>query len=356
LSKRALLLFLFTILTTFLCTACTPSESNITQNDLVLNDKQEQNLEVALFSQNDFILKIDTLPYRGAVLFIEYYGEDAIADYQIRVDIEVAGDFRQRDTWGENDSDLIIAEIVDLMYLPGDQLDITLKIKDATGEKIRYNYPLVFENYYPWKDWMLAEGEWFSVSQYSPNFKYDFPNCPNNLGAHSSWDIGTTNNKAVKVYCGTVGIVYRIPPACIEGNLEIYNPFVGAIVQYGHTKPTNDLYIGKEVIPGEHIANVIPRDKHIHYSVIRPYRYVLKQSNDGAPYYMPIINNTGAFGDGRFIYHDSYNDPYYWHEPTTLGYWNEQTLPSGLKEEMLRMFQKDNPNVVLPAIKPLDAD
>jgi len=48
-----------------------------------------------------------------------------------------------------------------------------------------------------------------------------------------------------------------------------------------------------------------------------------------------------------------YKDPFYFHEPTTLGYWNEETLPKGLKEEMLRIFKRDNPNVILPATEPL---
>jgi PBP1b-binding outer membrane lipoprotein LpoB len=36
---------------------------------------QAEEVEVAPFTQEDFVLRIDTLPYRGAVLFIDYNGE-----------------------------------------------------------------------------------------------------------------------------------------------------------------------------------------------------------------------------------------------------------------------------------------
>ncbi len=42
--------------------------------------------------------------------------------------------------------------------------------------------------------------------------------------------------------------------------------------------------------------------------------------------------------------------PFYFHEPNTFEYWYEETLPPGLNEEMLRLFKRDNPDGLLPAI------
>lgn len=52
--------------------------------------------------------------------------------------------------------------------------------------------------------------------------------------------------------------------------------------------------------------------------------------------------------------HEHHDGPFYWHEPTTLGYWNDETLPSGFKDHLLNIFKRDNPNVILPAKAPLD--
>ena len=344
---RSLLIILLFLI--FL-TACSTSEINLQQNDP--EEDLEEKMEEALFLQDDFTLSIGTLPYRGAVLYIAYEGETDLSEYELNVDIASKGVVTQRDMQTEEVDGYLISEIVDLMYIPRAELEFVLKVKNDDGELCRYNYVLVFERYYSWKDWMLADGEWFSIINYSPNFKYDFPGCTNNLGAHSSWDIMTSSGQAVPVYSGTIGFIFRIISE--HENLEVYNPYVGAIVQYGHTTPKSDIYVGKKVMPGEHISYVIPKAEHIHYSIIRPYRYVLKISEDGYRHYMPIISNETASGDGRFIYHDSYKDPFYFHEPTTLGYWNEESLPAGLKEEMLSSFKRDNPNVILPAELPLD--
>ncbi len=317
-------------------------------------DELEQGNETNL-SQDNFSLRIDTLPYRGAVLFIDYDGEVDISEYELRVDIMLNDVVVQKNIPSEYVDGNLISEIIDLMYLPGDELEFILKVQEDES--------LIFECYhseklkrYPWKDWMMEDGEWFSITDYSPNFKYNFPSCPNALGAHSSWDIMTSSGKAVPVYSGTMGIVHEI--SLYFENIEIYNPYVGAIVQYSHTEPVESLYVGKIVRPGEHISNVIPNQKHIHYSVIRPYEYAFRSSENFEKYYnyLPLFEITKELGVSIVVYTDSYNDPFYFHEPTSLGYWNEETLPPGLKEKMLMMFQKHNPDVVLPATRPLDSD
>jgi hypothetical protein len=313
-----------------------------------LIDEPEQVEEITL-SQDDFVLRIDTLPYRGAVLFIDYTGELVLDNYDLSVDILLNDTVMQEEMPVEEVDGNMVAEIVDLMYLPGDELDFTLKIYEEESEIFEYYHSEQLQRY-PWKDWMLAEGEWFSLKSpfnYIDNFVYGRPSY-GGVGAHSSWDIWTTSGKAVNVYSGTIGIVNR--KVTEHQNLEIYNPYVGAIVQYGHTEPVEGLYVGKIIMPGEHISDIIPNERHIHYSVIRPYRYKLRKDGNHY-YYFPVITYNGLF-----IYHDSYNDPFYWHEPTTLGYWNEETLPLGLKEEMLNMFQRDNPDVALPATKPLNTE
>jgi hypothetical protein len=333
------------------------------QNEAKVADELEQaeeteeieEIEITPFSQDDFVLRIDTLPYRGAVLFIDYNGEIDISEFELRVEIATNDVVMQENMPTEEVDGYLIAEIIDLMYLPGDALEFILKIKVEEN--------VIFETYhseqlqrYPWKDWMLADGEWSSVTAYSPNFTYYRPNCPNNLGAHSSWDIMTTTGKAVKVYSGTIGVITR-SPTFTDVNLEIYNPYIGAIVQYAHVTPAGGYYnekirVGKMVYPGEYVADVIPKDKHIHYTIIRPYKYAL-HTKEGAwkNFYWAVTTENG-----KRIQHDNYNDPFYFHEPTTLGYWYEETLPPGLKSEMLNLFKKNNPGVVLPATKPLEAD
>jgi len=40
-----------------------------------------------------------------------------------------------------------------------------------------------------------------------------------------------------------------------------------------------------------------------------------------------------------------YEDPYYFHEPSTWGYWNESTLPNGALEELKALFVMWNGSV-----------
>ena len=327
-------------------------DDNIQQSE---SDEEPEQVEEISFSQGDIVLRIGTLPYRGAVLFIDYDGEIAISEYELIVDIALNDTVMQQDMLVEYVDGNLIAEIIDLMYLPGDELDFVLKIKEKDNEIYEYYHSEQLQRY-PWKDWMLSDDEWFSVTAYSPNFKYNFPSCGNNLGAHSSWDIMTTTGKAVRVNSGTVGLVYRI----VNENYEIYNPYVGAVVQYGHTMPVDGIYAGKIVMPGDHIGNVIPADRHIHYSIIRPLKYTKIDKNvierfdyiqeELMGLYWCYLNPFQAsVYDAKY-----YRDPFYFHEPTTLGYWYEETLPVGVKEEMLELFEKHNPNVTLPAKAPLE--
>ena len=356
LSFLVIVLFFFSVIV-FNCDTNDSAISDPIESEQIEEIIEEE--EQITLSEKDFTFEIGALPYRGAVLFIDYDGGIDLSDYNLLVDVISGGEIKQENMPVEKVDGNLTATVVDLMYLPGDELDFVIRIQDSSGDEIECRYSETLERY-PWKDWMLKEEETVSlkIPGTNYNFKYYWPGILTGLEAHSSWDYMTTPYKAVEVYCGTVGIVYRIPPSCIDGNLEIYNPYVGAIVQYGHTKAISNLYMGRTVEPGELIAHIIPEDYHIHYSVIRPYRYVQDMNSIRLPlnvsdrwdaYYFPII-----FEPGRFIYHDNYNDPFYWHEPTTLGYWYEETLPKGLKDEMLRIFKRDNPDVILPATEPLE--
>jgi hypothetical protein len=320
------------------------------QNKVEVVDGSEMavELETDLFSGSDFALRIDTLPYRGAVLFIDYHGETDISEYELMVDVALKDSIMQEEMPVEYVDGNMVAEIVDLMYLPGDELDFVLKINKGKKEIYEFHHADQLQRY-PWKDWMLDEGEWFTIYVTDPdypNFIYDYPSHPNKSGSHSSWDFWTTPGKTVQVYAGTIGMIHRILP---EGNLEIYNPYVGAVVQYGHTELIAGFNENSVIMPGAHIADIVFLDEHIHYSVYRPYRYTNNSSyhtysppDEWANYYWPI----------QYDDHGLYDDPFYWHEPTTLGYWNEDTLPTGLKDEMLSKFQIWNPDLILPIMKP----
>lgn len=353
-NRYYLILIFLILLILFPLTSCSNNGEPLQQSEP--EEEFEVKTEETSLSEEDFAPNIGTLPYRGAVLFINYEGEVDLSDYVLHVDISHDKDITQENMPVEEVDGNLVATIVDLMYLPGDKLDFAISAKNDIGEEHIFKYSLDYAGHYPWKDWMFDLSANVILDHSWNMFKYDYPDCSNRLGSHSSWDF-YAGGKALNVYSGTVGVVFRIPPACIEGNLEIYNPYIGAIVQYGHTEYNDELYIGKDVEPGDYIADVLLSWDHIHYSVIRPYRYVKGVSNIELPlnlsdrwdgYYFPII-----FEPNRFIYHDSYNDPFYWHEPTTLGYWYEDTLPDGFKNLMIEIFQRENPDVILPAKEPL---
>ena len=359
-------LFIAVLLTLLTLSSCDlANDEEVVDSDSIeeLTEKEMENeeefkdeeLKDVKLSENDFAPSIGTLPYKGAVLFINYDGDEALSDYELSLDIIDNGEVKQQNMRVEEIDGDLVGIIVDLMYLPESELDFVIKIQDSAGEEWKHHHSETLERY-PWKDWMLdlEEPVILYAEQVGGNFNYNNPN--HFLGAHSSWDYWTRPGEEVEVYCGTIGVVHRIVDE--HDNIEIYNPYVGAIVQYGHTFPTEDLYVGKDVNPGDLISYTVPEDRHIHYSVIRPYYYTsnpshaltsINLSTKWDNYYWPII-----WTQDKFIYHDDYNDPFYWHEPATLGYWYEESLPEGLKEEMISIFKRDNPNITLPATEPIE--
>lgn len=212
-------------------------------------------------SEKDFTVEIGTLPYRGAVLFIDYLGEIDISNYELWVEIVHDEKITQRDLVVEIVGDSFVSEIVDLMYLPGDELEFVLKIKDVyQGQDWKYSYFQALERY-PWKDWMLADREWFSFGSNHDNYVYGKPSW-GGVGAHASWDIWTQPN--APVYSGTIGVVVLEYLDIADTAVHIFNPYIGSIIQYAHVTPSKELYPGKIVNPGEHIANVCPEVLHIH--------------------------------------------------------------------------------------------
>lgn len=358
--RKILLTFMVVILCFFLMivTGCDTDDSVIP--DPIEPEEIIEEEQIKL-SEEDFTFEIKTLPYRGAVLFINYEGEENLSEYYFLVDILSDGEIKQEKMAVEEVDGNLVVTIVDLMYLPGDELDFIITIKDDAGEVMDFYHSEVLERY-PWKDWIFDNSDSknyvyvdpLGLHIYNP-FKYDFPDCSNQLGTHASWDL-YDGGKMLDVYSGTVGVVYMtfVNPRT-GGDVRIYNPHVGAIVQYGHMVINDEISIGKDVKPGDHLGNVLRPWDHIHYSVIRPYSYVrdmrfagdlrdLVDEEKWEGYYWPIPWDI----DGH------YHDPFYWHEPTTLGYWYEDTLPEGLKEDMIRIFERENPGVVLPATEPLE--
>lgn len=333
------LFFIFLIL--IFITACSTPDDNTPQ---IEPEAKPEELDETLFLQNDFTLSIDTLPYRGAVLFIDYLGEIDISDYELWVEIVYDEKITQRDLVVETVGNSLVSEIVDLMYLPGDDLKFVLKIKEEDNAIFESNYSEQLQRY-PWKDWMYENDESAHVNPWTKNFTYH----EGFVGAHSSWDIATRPN--APVYSGTIGVVMLIstdPNDSADGAVYIFNPHVGAILQYGHITPAIDLYEDKAVEPGEYIGSIAPSRGHVHYSVIRPLKLGWDRLRNS---YWCVFNVPGV---GNMHNLEYYQDPFYFHEPTTLGYWNEETLPPGLKEDMIISFQKYNPNVTLPAKAPLE--
>ncbi|MGM0652711.1 MAG: hypothetical protein ACQES4_08010 [Bacillota bacterium] len=323
-------------------------------NDDAEKEVKNEELEEDVLSEEDFALNIGTLPYRGAVLFIDYDGKSGISSDDVMVDIKYEGEVKQKDMPIEIVNGEYIVTIVDFMYLAGSELDFIIKISSDNDEKQAFSYSKVFEGYYSWKDWMLDLDEKVTYDnlQYPLHhvFKYDYPDCGNQLGVHASWDF-YTQDRTANVYSGTKGIIYRVIPES-NGNLEVYNPYVGAIVQYGHTLPAEEIHAGKIVEPGDYIANVIDKWGHIHYAVIRPLDYSkniqengLKHLSDDLSemwdgYYWPVIGDIYAT---RY-----YKDPFYFREPTILGYWYEESLPDGIYDGLIEVFLRENPYVDLP--------
>ncbi len=307
--------------------------------------------------KDDFTLSIDTLPYRGAVLFIDYNGTEGLSDYTLTVNIGQSGATMQEKMSVEEINAQLVAEIIDLMYVTGSELDCVLNIINGDGELFAYEYSIPFEKYWPWKDWMFDLNERVIIEQQWHPFSYDYPAHRKQMGAHASWDFNTRRANDVNVYSGTIGVVFRIVPE--HETVEVYNPHVGAIIDYGHVNPVAGLRVGQDINPGDLIAQVVPAWSHVHYSIIRPYSYhrniqeirmQFKPSERWSGYYWPAIVSK----DGRYIKDaKDYKDPFYFHEPTTLGYWYKDTLPEGIHDKMLEIFKKENQGVVLPAIEPL---
>ncbi len=332
-----------------------------------IEEELAEDEQTIALSEEDFAFEIGTLPYRGAVLFIDYKGEVALSDYNLFFNVISDGEIKQENMPVEEVDGKLTATIVDLMYLLGDELNFVIKIQDDSGKEIELDYSEVLEQRYPWKDWIFDTEEPISliVTNTQYNFKYYYPEIGSGLGAHSSWDFMTRFSDEVDVYSGTEGIVWQISEYSGEYNVYLYNPYVGAIIQNGHLAEGISLRNGQNIYSGEYLGRIaLSSIPHNHYSVIRPLGYTKNLEKARSPwlkgkistqfndYYWPIIysnvENKDIF-DSKY-----YKDPFYFHEPTTLGYWNEETLPNGLKEELLKIFKRDNPNIVLPATEPLE--
>ena len=332
--------------------------------DLEEESIEDQEPQEALLYEGDFMPAIGGLPYKGAALFINYGGAADLSDYDLTVDIINDGEVEQENMPVENIDGELATIIIDLMYLPGDELEFIINIQDSNEEDLEIYHSEKLERY-PWKDWIFDLDETISlkVPGANYNFKYNWPGIVTGLEAHSSWDFMTRSSDDVEVYSGIEGIVFLVSEYRGEYNVYLYNPFVGAIIQNGHLAGDITLRNGQRIYPGDFLANIaLSSSPHNHYSVIRPFGYTRVIEESSAPwlagkvasefndYYWPIWHlEDGDIFDAKY-----YRDPFYFHEPATLGYWHEDTLPEGLIEEMLKIFERDNPEVELPAREPLN--
>jgi len=293
-----------------------------------IEDKIEELIDEPGGPAGDIIARIDSQPYHGAVLVFTYTGN--IIDFDglaISVDLYQDSALVQDNTPVQVVGEQLVAEIVDLKFHLSSNLDARLTISGSTRLPSQLDFSLSYDHFWPWMDWMLQPGD---ETEILGEFIYDCPDHPNRLGAHSSWDIVVKSDQRIEVFCGTEGIIYQIN----QNNVFVYNPFVGAIIQYGHTFELKGRQIGQEVHPGDLISRVDPSVRHIHYSVLRPLGW---DENDW-PYWRD--DNDRSIFDSLY-----YRDPFYFHEPATWGYWYESTLPEGWIDSMKEIFEELNPGI-----------
>lgn len=288
------------------------------------------------FPESALSVRLDTIPYRGVVLIIEYTdASNGIESLSMSVDVAQNGRCIQDEEPVQLVDGNLVAEIIDFKYSLGMPLDISIELFQESVEIQTLSFSLPFEQYAPWMDWMLQPGDETYIQSDNCGFSYDCPYSPNGLGAHASWDFMT--HPEVPVYSGTEGVIYHLGYEAGLENVYIYNPHVGGIIQYGHCLPIDGLSVGDEIHPGDHIATVTtqyPGRDHIHYSVIRPIGW----DSSGWPYWWDE-ENISVF-EPKY-----YQDTFYFHEPATLGYWYEETLPIGWKDQMMLIFRQNNPDL-----------
>jgi len=292
-------------------------------------------------------VRVEPRPYHGAVLVLAWNeGQLPSTNASVVVDTRQAGGIVESGIAARREDDLYIAELVDLMYELNVEIEIRLEVRELAEEPKTFESSVVLRRFFPWMDWILAEGDADSLW---PHFRYDWPDSPNGKGCHSAWDVYTRLGR-VPVYSGCPGIVYVTMSESYddaEGQVQIYNPFVGAFVQYGHIWPYARLRppeVGGPmwVDAGEAIGHVIEvkgmeEVKHIHFAVFRPATWGVHEIGLG----------LSTFDKNGVCVHDPIHnmDPYYFHEPATWGYWNSETLPDGWEEQMLDWFEHYNPGV-----------
>jgi hypothetical protein len=287
---------------------------------------------------NSFTAAIESRPYRGAVVAFRYAGSTAdLGSVRATVNLCQAGVCIQRDAPVVAEGGVLVAELIDLMFKLG-TIQAQLTIRSGTQTPSTAAFMLEFQHFYPWIDWMLQPGDGIGFGDdrfdYTSTFR---PNHPPSTTwyPHASWDF-SARAAGVGVFCGTEGVVARAFEMQAEADVWIYSPSVGGYLQYGHVVPISGLREGQVVHPGQQIGSVMDRPyDHIHFSVFRP----LKWDDVGQPVWHP---RTGEFILGL----PYYSDPFYFHEPTTWGYWNESTLPSGWVDHMRQEFEKYNSGVV----------
>jgi len=280
--------------------------------------------------------------YRGAVLMVRFPGDPSEFSKpgtlaELRFDFYQDGTALQTGTPVEYTDGDFMAEIVDLRFLLHRQIDAVLTTQGILGLSKEIRFRFVMTERCPWIDWMLEPDDFRRVED---DFRYDWPDSPNGLGAHASWDIFTRPGATVS--CGTKGTVFRKDYQPGVECVYVYNPYTGGILQYGHVYPARRPAEGMSVYAGEPIGAVVDNDdnSHIHFSVIRPLGW------DGAdvgaePYWRESIYHGTSIFDSKY-----YQDPFYFHEPATWGYWNEETVPTEWLVFMKESFRRHNPQAL----------
>ena len=292
-------------------------------------------------------------PYRGAVIVFETAGDPTRIPLSAWAGAETNlysnDELVQSRTPLEFADGSLLAEIVELRFELGDEVEIRLSAPESLAIEMPNPLRIRLDRFFPWMDWMLARDTDFTVV----DFRYHWPGCPNGNESHASWDICTEAN--TPVFCSIEGQVYLVLREADQNlySVIVYCPAVGGFVQYGHVIPVNSLRIRQAVHPGQLIGHVDPwRRPHIHFSVFRPLRLASSLLADSMPSLRlepgdPASTRleTGDPESSSVFESEYYQDPYYFHEPATWGYWNESPLPNGTLAEMKALFVMWNGSV-----------
>lgn len=279
----------------------------------------------------EFAPSIKYLPCRGATLYLNPK-DKGLGEEDVMVDIYNSKKEKMQENVlveriGGIKGDLLTANVIDLMYYVGEEITVSIKEKKNNKE---HTFSLVLKERYPWMYWIFEEDQKISMEHpRGANFSYE--------KEHPAWDFFVPEE--TKVFSAGVGFLMKISKE--RENVQVYNPYVGAIILYGYITAEKELKEWQWIDVGDLLGRVTSSAKRLQLSVIRPFFY--KKNKDGSNY-LPVIFYTSKISQREeFLYDMNYfQDPFYYHEPTACGYWERDAVPDMIKREMRERFKRDN--------------